>query len=66
MSRSMILGGGIGSGNTSILFRMFHVLIFKNYTIPVIFCGCEIWFLTSRKHKLRVFMSGVVRRIFDM
>jgi hypothetical protein len=65
----MIFGGGgvrtVCSGNNSILFRMFHVLIFK-IDIPLILCGCEIWFLTSREeHRLRVFASRVVG-IFDV
>jgi hypothetical protein len=29
-------------------------------------CGCEIWFLASREHRSRVFVSRVVRRMFDV
>jgi len=44
---------------------MLHVLIYKTEIVHVILCGCEIWCLTSREeHRLRVFESRVVRRIF--
>ena len=46
---------------------MFHVLIYKTDIVPLILCGCEIWSHTSREEtRLRVSVSRVVRRIFDM
>ena len=46
---------------------MFHVLIYKTDIVPLILCGCEIWSHTSREEtRLRVTVSRVVRRIFDM
>ena len=48
-------------------------LLFKNVTIkkyravihPIVFCGCEAWFLTLRKeHRLRVFENRMLRKIF--
>jgi len=48
-------------------FRMFHILIFKSYIVPVILFGCKIWFLSSREEcKLRVCESRMVRGIFDV
>jgi len=33
--------------------------------LPVVLCGYETWSLTLRdEHRLRVFESGVLRRIF--
>jgi hypothetical protein len=33
--------------------------------LPVVLYGCETWFLTlSEKHRLKVFESRVLRRIF--
>jgi hypothetical protein len=46
---------------------MFHVLIYETDIVPVIFCGCKIWSLTSREElRVGVFESGVVVRIFDV
>jgi hypothetical protein len=34
---------------------------------PVVLYGCEIWFLTLREeHRLRVFKTRVLRRIFGL
>jgi len=34
--------------------------------LPVVLCGCKTWSLTLReKHRLRVFESKVLRRIFQ-
>jgi hypothetical protein len=34
---------------------MFNVLVFKIYIVPVILCGCEICFLTSREEQIESF-----------
>jgi hypothetical protein len=39
--------------------------IYKTIILPVVLYGCETWSLTVREeHKLRVFESRVLRRIF--
>jgi hypothetical protein len=39
--------------------------MYKNLILTVAFCGCETWFLKLRQgHRLRVYVSRVVRRIF--
>jgi hypothetical protein len=43
--------------------------IYRRYTefitLPVVLYGCETWSLTLRKkHRLRVFVNRVLRRIF--
>jgi hypothetical protein len=39
--------------------------IYKTIILPVILYGCETWSLTLREeHRLRVFQSKVLRRIF--
>ena len=52
----MILGkktaGYVQAILATIQFRMLHVLIYKIDIIVVIFCGCEIWCLTSRKEQI--------------
>jgi hypothetical protein len=41
------------------------VKIYKNIILPVVLYGCETWSLTLREeHRLRVFESRVLRRIF--
>jgi hypothetical protein len=51
----------------TILFRMLQVLSYRTDIITVILCGCEIWCLASREeHRLSVYESRVVRRIFDV
>jgi hypothetical protein len=38
---------------------------YKTIILPVVLCGCDTWSLTLKKeHRLRVFESRVVRRIF--
>jgi hypothetical protein len=39
--------------------------IYKTIILPVVLYGCETWSLTLREeHRLRVFESNVLRRIF--
>jgi hypothetical protein len=39
--------------------------IYKTIILPVIFYGCETWYLTIREeHRMRVFENKVLRRIF--
>jgi hypothetical protein len=41
------------------------ITIYKTIILPVVLYGCETWSLTLREvHKLRVFESRVLRRIF--
>jgi hypothetical protein len=41
------------------------IRIYKTTKLPVVSCGCEIWSLTLREeHRLRVFETRVLRRIF--
>jgi hypothetical protein len=47
------------------LSRNIKVKTYKTIILPVVLCGCETWFLTSREeHRLRVFENRVLRRIF--
>ena len=65
----MVLEKGAGKVQAilvTIQFRMLHVLSYRTDIVTVILCGCEIWCLTSRGHRLRVCESRVVRRIFDV
>jgi hypothetical protein len=50
-----------------LLCRKLKVKIYKTIILPVVFVlyGCETWSLTLREeHRLRVFESRVLRRIF--
>jgi hypothetical protein len=41
------------------------VKIYKTIILPVVFYGCETWYLTLREeYRLRVFENRVLRRIF--
>ena len=45
---------------------MLHVPLYRTDIVPVILCGCEIWFLRLGKNTDSGFCdSRVVRRIFD-
>jgi hypothetical protein len=47
------------------LCRTVKVKIYKTIILPVVWCGCETWSLTSREeNRLRVFENRVIRRIF--
>jgi hypothetical protein len=51
--------------SSRLLSRNVKVKIYKTIILPVVLYGCETWSLTLRKnHRLRVFESGVLRRIF--
>jgi hypothetical protein len=40
--------------------------IYKTIILPVVVYVCEIWYLTLREeHRLRMFESRVLRRIFE-
>jgi hypothetical protein len=50
--------------SSHLLSRNIKVKIYKTIVLPVL-CGCETWSLTLREdHRLRVFVSRVLRRIF--
>jgi hypothetical protein len=34
--------------------------------LPVVLCGCEAWFLTSREHRIEMPESRVSRKIFEL
>jgi hypothetical protein len=43
------------------------ILIYKTIILPVVLYGCEAWSLTLwEEHRLRVFESRVLRRIFGL
>jgi hypothetical protein len=43
------------------------IRIYNTTILPVVLCGCEIWFLTLRyESRLRVFENRVLRRIFGL
>jgi hypothetical protein len=45
--------------------RIYMCYAYKHIILPVVLYGCETWTLTLREgHKLRVFESRVLRRIF--
>jgi hypothetical protein len=51
--------------SSRLLFRNVKVTIYKTIILPVLLYGCETWSLTLREeHRLRVFVSRVLRRIF--
>jgi hypothetical protein len=50
-----------------LLSKNVKVRIYKPIILPVVLYGCETWSLTIREeHKLRVFESRVLRRIFGL
>ncbi|KAJ4446837.1 hypothetical protein ANN_13535 [Periplaneta americana] len=51
--------------SSSLLSKNLKVRIYKTVILPVVLYGCETWTLTLREeHKLRVFESKVLRKIF--
>jgi hypothetical protein len=38
--------------------------MYKGIILPMVLYGCEAWSDISEKHRLRVFMSKVLRRLF--
>jgi len=48
-----------------LLSKNLKIKISGNLILPVVFYGCETWFLTrGEEHRLRVFENGVLREIF--
>jgi hypothetical protein len=51
--------------SSRLLSKNVKVRIYKTIILPIVLYGCETWSLTVREeHKLRVFESRVLRRIF--
>ena len=51
--------------SSSLLSKNLKIEIYRTIILPVVLYGCETWSLTLRKeHRLRVFESRVLRRIF--
>ena len=51
--------------SSSLLSKNLKIEICRTIILPVVLYGCETWSLTLRKeHRLRVFESRVLRRIF--
>jgi hypothetical protein len=51
--------------SSSLLSRIIKIRIYKTTILPVVLYVCETWSLTLREeHRLRVFESRVLRRIF--
>jgi hypothetical protein len=51
--------------SSRLLSRNIKIRIYKTIILPVVLYGCETWSLTLREeHRLRVFESRVLRRIF--
>jgi hypothetical protein len=51
--------------SSRLISKNLKIKIYKTVVLPVVLYGCETWFLTLRKkHRLRVFENGVLRRIF--
>jgi hypothetical protein len=51
--------------SSCLLSRNLNVKIYKTIILPVVLYGCETWSLILReKHRLRVFVNRVLRRIF--
>jgi hypothetical protein len=51
--------------SSRLLSENLKIVIYKTVILPVVLYGCETWFLTSREgHRLRVFESRVLRRMF--
>jgi len=49
----------------SLLSKCTKIKLYRTIILPVVLYGCETWSLTMREeHSLRVFESGVLRRIF--
>jgi hypothetical protein len=51
--------------SSRLLSENVKIRIYKTIILPVVLYRCETWSLTLREeHRLRVFESGVLRRIF--
>jgi hypothetical protein len=51
--------------SSRLLSKNMKIRIYKTIILPVVLYGCETWFLTLREeHRLRVFETRVLRRIF--
>jgi len=51
--------------SSSLLSKNLKIKIYRSMILPVVFCGCETWLLILREeHRLRVFESRTLRRIF--
>ena len=51
--------------SSSLLSKNIKIKIYRTVILPVVLYGCETWSLTLREeHRLRVFESRVLRRIF--
>jgi hypothetical protein len=51
--------------SSRLLSRNVKVKIYKTIILPVVLYGCGTWSLTLREdHRLRVFESRILRRIF--
>jgi hypothetical protein len=51
--------------SSRLLSENIKIRIYKTVILPVVLCGCETWSLILREeHRLRVFESRVLRRIF--
>ena len=50
---------------SSLLPKNMKIKIYRIIMLPVVLCGCETWSLKfSEENRLRVFASGVLRKIF--
>jgi hypothetical protein len=48
-----------------LLSKIVKIKLYKIITLPVVLYGCETWSLTIREeHRLKVFESGVLKRVF--
>jgi hypothetical protein len=51
--------------SSCLISKNLKIKIYETVIFPVVLYGCETWSLTLREgHKLRVFESGMLRRIF--
>jgi hypothetical protein len=51
--------------SSRLLSKNVKIIIYKTIILPVVLYGCETWSLALREeHRLRVFLSRVLRRIF--
>ena len=51
--------------SSSLLSKNIKIKIYRTVIFPIVFCGCETWFLTFREEcRLRVCENMVLRRIF--
>jgi hypothetical protein len=51
--------------SSSLLSKNAKIKIYRTIILPVVLYGCETWSVTLREeHRLRVFESRVLRRIF--